>query len=359
MNMSEASATLLPNGLVDLLPPQAELESATIESFMKIFSKFGYARVKPPLVEFEESLLGPGPGKALARQTFRLMDPVSQRMMGLRADVTAQIARIATSRLSTEQRPLRVSYAADILRVNGTQLRPERQFCQVGCELIGEDSIEADVEVSLMALKALCDVGIAGLSIDLTVPTILPHLYAETQTDEVTQATLNDLIEKRDIDALGMQTGAAAEWIVRLLECEGEAEKASEKLSALSLPGRALIDVQKLLAVASNLCAAIDVYDLPDVQVTIAPLERRGFEYQTGTSFTLFAMGASGELGRGGQYELNLSGEIATGFTFYMDSLLRVLPQMAPQAVKEASSKDGWRTIKSMQDQGVNVARRD
>ncbi len=142
--MKQNHPSLLPNGLLDLLPPQAENEARTIDLFMQSFAAFGYRRVKPPLVEFEESLLGAGPGQSLAPQTFRMMDPVSGRMMGVRADVTAQIARIATSRLGDEPRPLRLSYAADVLRVNGTQLRPERQFCQVGCEMIGVDSVVSD-----------------------------------------------------------------------------------------------------------------------------------------------------------------------------------------------------------------------
>ena len=158
-----SSASLLPNGLIDLLAPNAENEARTIAAFMAEFASFGYARVKPPLVEFEESLLGEGPGQKLARQTFRMMDPVSQKMMGVRADVTAQIARIATSRLAGEERPLRLSYAADVLRVNGTQLRSERQFCQVGCEMIGTDTLMADVEMPLVALKALSSVGLGRL----------------------------------------------------------------------------------------------------------------------------------------------------------------------------------------------------
>src|ERR671915_2528916 len=90
---------LLPAGLADLLPPDAAREARAIDVAIERFAAFGYERVKPPLVEFEDSLLG-GAGAALAPQTFRLMDPVSQRMLGVRADMTLQIARIATSRLA-------------------------------------------------------------------------------------------------------------------------------------------------------------------------------------------------------------------------------------------------------------------
>src|SRR5476651_431812 len=118
---------LLPAGLADLLPPDAAREARAIDIAIERFAAFGYERVKPPLVEFEESLLG-GTGAGLAAQTFRLMDPVSQRMMGVRPDMTVQVARIAVTRLKHEPRPLRLSYGGNVIRVRGSQLKPERKF---------------------------------------------------------------------------------------------------------------------------------------------------------------------------------------------------------------------------------------
>src|SRR5271170_1381892 len=133
---------LLPAGLRDLLPPDAETEAASVEALMAAFAAHGYQRVKPPLLEFEDSLLA-GTGAATAEQTFRLMDPDTRRMMGLRADITPQIARIATTRLIGAPRPLRLSYAGQCLRVHGSQLAPDRQVAQAGIELIGHDSPDA------------------------------------------------------------------------------------------------------------------------------------------------------------------------------------------------------------------------
>src|SRR5690625_7203963 len=99
----DAGHALLPAGLQDGLPPDAAHEAATMERLVGALAKLGYERVKPPLLEFEDSLLT-GPGEQVAQQTFRLMDPVSQRMMGLRADMTPQVARIATTRLRSEER---------------------------------------------------------------------------------------------------------------------------------------------------------------------------------------------------------------------------------------------------------------
>src|ERR1700758_4252927 len=157
---------LLPAGLRDLLPPEAETEASAVEALMTVFAAHGYQRVKPPLLEFEDSLLT-GSGVAVAEQTFRLMDPESQRMMGLRADTTPQVARIATTRLAHAPRPLRLSYAGHCLRVRGTQLAPDRQVGQAGIELIGCDSPAADAEVVLVGWEALASLGLERMSFDL------------------------------------------------------------------------------------------------------------------------------------------------------------------------------------------------
>src|SRR5690349_12993362 len=149
---------LLPAGLRDLLPPDAEAEASAVQALMETFAAHGYQRVKPPLLEFEDSLLA-GSGAAVAEQTFRLMDPDSQRMMGLRADTTPQVARIATTRLANAPRPLRLSYAGQCLRVRGGQLAPDRQAGQAGVELIGCDSPAADAEVVMVGWEALASLG--------------------------------------------------------------------------------------------------------------------------------------------------------------------------------------------------------
>src|SRR6201995_4273025 len=105
---------LLPAGLRDLLPPDAETEASAVESLMGVFAAHGYQRVKPPLLEFEDTLLA-GSGAAVGTQTFRLMDPDTRRMMGVRADMTPQVARIAATRLAHLPRPLRLSYAGQAL----------------------------------------------------------------------------------------------------------------------------------------------------------------------------------------------------------------------------------------------------
>src|SRR5690348_16851266 len=166
---------LLPTGFYDLLPPEAEVEAAVTARLMAVLAAHGYERVKPPLVEFEESLLA-GAGAAMASDTFRTMDPASHRMIGVRADMTPQVARIAATRLAHKPRPLRLSYAGQVLRVKGSQMRSERQVGQVGAELIGAAGAAADVEAIAVAGEALAAVGVPHLSVDLTLPTLVPAI---------------------------------------------------------------------------------------------------------------------------------------------------------------------------------------
>ncbi|MEM6492485.1 MAG: ATP phosphoribosyltransferase regulatory subunit, partial [Pseudomonadota bacterium] len=168
---------LLPAGFADLLPAAAEHEAQLTAQLLNAMRLRGYRRVTPPLVEFERSLTG-GAGESKAAAAFRLMDPVSQSMMALRPDMTPQVARIAATRLRNAPRPLRLSYAGQVLRVDRDQLRPERQFAQVGAEVIGGDRLEGDVEILVMCVEALGGAGVRGVSVDLSAPTLVDAALA-------------------------------------------------------------------------------------------------------------------------------------------------------------------------------------
>lgn len=316
-----AGGALLPAGLQDVLPPEAAHEAAMTQQLIATLAAHGYERVKPPLLEFEDSLLA-GPGAQVAPQTFRLMDPVSQRMMGLRADMTPQVARIAASRLGRAPRPLRLCYAGEVLRVRGTQLRPERQFAQVGAELLGSDAPGADAEVVRLAAEALQAVGLEGLSIDLSLPTVVGTVLSELGLDEEARAALRAALDRKDAAAVAEGGGEGAALCLALLRAAGPVEHALPALRALTLPAPARAEIERLEAVVAQLRR-----EMPGLRLTVDPVEHRGYEYQTGLSFTLFAPGVRGELGRGGRYAAAAAGaEPATGFTLYMDTLLRALP---------------------------------
>lgn len=319
---------LLPNGLRDVLAPDAGFEADVIARLMACFAAHGYDRVKPPLIEFEDGLLS-GAGVAMSGATFRLMDPVSQRMMGVRADITPQIARIARTRLDSAPRPLRLSYAGEVLRVRGTQLRPQRQLSQVGAELIGAAATAADAEIILLAAESLGALGIAGLSVDLTVPRLVPAVCAEAALAGDALALLRTALDRKDSVAVAAHGGAAATVLAGLLMATGPAADALRRLQALELPIAAAEERDRLAQVMALIEDAA-----PDLKLTVDPVENRGFEYHTGIGFTLFAVGATGELGAGGRYRVidggAGEGERATGFTLYVDSILAILAPPTP-----------------------------
>jgi ATP phosphoribosyltransferase regulatory subunit len=305
---------LLPAGLRDILPPFAAHEAVVVTRLMAVYDSFGYERVKPPLIEFEDSLLD-GAGEAVAKHTFRVMDPVTQRMMGVRSDITLQVARIATTRLVHAPRPLRLSYAGQVLRVKGSQLRPERQFAQAGIELIGATSAAADAEVVLLSARALNELGVKDVSIDLTLPTLVPLIL-----EGLGRAPgLRDALEHKDAATVAASGGSAARILGGLIEAVGSADRALQKLAALELPEAAAALRDRLAEVVRLIRA-----EAPDLTLTVDPVETRGFEYHAGVAFTIFAKGCSGELGRGGRYLAH--GEPATGATLFMDTVLDVLP---------------------------------
>jgi ATP phosphoribosyltransferase regulatory subunit len=316
---------LLPLGLRDLLPPDAALEAATVARQMAVLASHGYERVKPPLAEFEENLLS-GAGAAMAKETFRLMDPISQRMIGLRADMTPQVARIATTRLERAPRPLRLCYAGQVLRVKGSELRPERQVGEVGAELIGSDELAADVEVIALAAEALAASRVTGFSVDLGLPTLVPALCAALGLDAAATEAMRAALDHKDAAAVAAVGGHAGPLLGKLLAGAGAAKRALAILAALDLPPAAADERRRLAAVVEQLGRVA-----PELSVTIDPVENRGFEYHSGVSFTFFAKGVRGELGRGGRYRTgNGAGEPATGFTLYTDTVLQAVPGEAP-----------------------------
>ena len=320
---------LLPAGLSDVLAPDAAFEAAILERLLKDFALHGYDRVAPPLIEFEDSLLN-GIGAGVAEQTFRLMDPESQEMMGVRADMTPQVARIATRRLSEAPRPLRLSYAGQVLRVRGSQLRPERQFTQVGAELIGPEVAAADAEVIVLAARALSELGIDNLSIDLGLPKLVGEVLGKNEGNSESRWRLRQALDSKDAGAVAMLNDCLSQDVIQtltsMLSATGPAKKVLKKLAAISFTGKAKTGCNLLADVISRV-----ERELPDLALTIDPIENRGFEYHTGVTFTFFAKGVRGELGNGGRYKVNSCSnynneEAATGFTLFMDTVLRALP---------------------------------
>lgn len=318
--------SLLPTGCYDLLPPHARQESEISYGLLSVFESFGYEQVSPPLLEYSDSLLS-GRGRSLSSQIFRVMDPTAHRVMGIRADITMQIARIAVTRMSHAPRPLRLCYNGLILRMQGEQLRSDRQLHQAGIELIGAATAEADAEVILVAAEALKKVGIKKISIDLNLPSIVSTLLAAEKFEEDELKTLLNAIAHKDISTVSNITFSYRETVIGLLKNSGAAEQVLDAIERLELPDRARHQCADLRQVVEILRKQNN----PDWNITIDATENRGASYHSGISFSIFIDGISCEVGRGGRYKIeseNAKHDVeATGFTLYVETLLDILPE--------------------------------
>ena len=304
---------LLPEGIRDRLPPQAEAAVALTAVLMGVVGSHGYARVQPPLIEYEESLAGRlGAGSGRQAQRLRFVDPVTQRTLAVRSDITGQVGRIAATRLAHLPRPLRLGYAGPVLRVKGSQLTPERELLQAGAELIGSDTVAAALDVLGVAVEALAATGLTGLSIDLTLPDIVPTLASEIMPEDRIER-LQALLDMKDAGALTAE--GFGSWLP-LLGVPGPVGEALPRLRAFDHAGLLATRLDGIAAVAAALGDR--------VRLTLDPTERHGFEYQSWLGFSLFADGVHGEVGRGGSYRVmhDTGDEAAVGFSLYIDGLV-------------------------------------
>lgn len=350
---------LLPEGLSDRLPPQAEASARLVRRVLDTVSAHGYDRVMPPLVEFEETLVG-RLKSARAQDMLRAVDPLSQRSLAVRPDMTAQIGRIAATRLAAAPRPLRLSYAGPVVKLKANQLRPERERTQLGAELIGTDSVAAAVEIVNVAIEALQAAGVTGITIDFTLPDLVDTLAAGPMplTSDEIEAVRAEL-DAKDAGALvALGEGPAA--YLPLIEAAGPFHAAMERLEAIdaALAPRGVMAsrIAGLRAIAKPIGW--------DITLTLDPTERHGFEYQIWFGFSIFADGFVGEIGRGGSYTI-LHGdgreEAAVGFSLYPDPLIdagfgaveakRIFLPLGHDAGQAATLRHaGWQTIAALSD---------
>lgn len=346
----ETMTALLPEGFRDQLPPFADSASALERRVLEAARLHGYERVDPPLAEFAEGL-GTRLKAGGLHDAVRFVDPVSQRTLAIRPDITAQIGRIAATRMGHHPRPVRLSYAGSVLKLRASQLAPARESRQIGCELIGLDSVAAAQEVVAVAVDALEAAGAGALSIDFTLPDLVAVLAAGPLP--VADAVIADLRDRLDAKDAGAVAAIAPAYLP-LIEAAGPFAQALDRLRAFDTTG----------ALASRIDGLARIADAVDgrVALTLDPTERHGFEYQTWLGFSLFAGGQAREVGRGGSYTVvHESGaeEAAIGFSVFADMLVAngagadrrrlFLPFGTPAAQGAAMRAAGWVTVAALE----------
>lgn len=304
---------LLPSGLADVLPPLAAREFRLVHHFLKCFLAFGYQPVIPPLMEYTKTLLD-GQGEATSHQTFRVADPLSPQMLGLRADMTGQVARIAGAQMAAAPRPLRLCYAGYTLRTAPEALKIRRQHTQVGLERFGDSGPNAVSELLAIAVQALSGTGVMPLTIDLHYPSLLEALLKECPA--AVHTAVRDAVRLKDV-ALLRQLNALT--IAEIIEHSGPAE-----IALAWLERHANAEVQ---AVAKQVKAVMAMFTASGMEAhfTIDLLDLSGYGYYAGIGYALYWNQGAIEVGRGGRYRTQ-AGEDAVGFTLYINDLLDKLP---------------------------------
>jgi len=342
---------LLPEGYHDRLPPYADAAASVEARVLEAARLHGYERADPPSIEFAEAL-GSRLKAGGLHDAVRFVDPVSQRTLAIRPDLTAQVARIAETRMGHHPRPVRLSYAGTVVRLRGSELAPAREWRQIGAELIGLDSTAAATEVVRVAVEALIAAGTTGISIDFTLPDLVDLLAAgplPVAADQV--AALRDRLDAKDAGGVA----AIAPDYLPLVEAAGPFGTAIERLRAFDTQGVLASRLDALEAIAAALGEG--------VSLTLDPTERHGFEFQSWLGFSLFVAGPPREVGRGGTYTIfheDGAEEKATGFSLYADAIVATAPPterrrlFLPFGTEPATGAslraEGWVTVQALED---------
>ncbi|MGL6070324.1 ATP phosphoribosyltransferase regulatory subunit [Craterilacuibacter sp.] len=316
---------LLPEHIADILPATARQVESAKAAMLEQFRTAGYELVSPPLIEYIEALVSADDG-ALDIKTFKLDDHLSGRQLGLRADITPQVARIDAHLLSERTGVTRLCYAGSVVHARPNGLMSSREPLQVGAELYGYAGIEADLEVIGLMLDALRLGGVENIRLDVGHIAIFRGLVAAAGLDAATAQELFAALQSKDVASIRELVAHVAEpyrsAFIALPELYGPVSMLdSARMRLPSLPEIEL-GLTQLSAIARALQGKVELsFDLAEL--------RSGF-YHTGLLFTAYAPGWSDALARGGRYD-NVGRRFgrarpATGFSLDLRDLIRILP---------------------------------
>jgi len=318
---------LLPAGIEEILPPRAQIRESLRRELLDLYRSWGYEFVIPPFVDYLDSLLT-GTGHDLDLETFKFIDQLSGRMLGARADMTPQVARIDAHHLRSDA-PTRLCYLGTVLHARGDGFVGTRSPLQIGAELYGHAGVESEVEILRLMLSTLETAGIRGLYLDLGHVGIFRGLARQAGLDESQEMALFDALQRKAIpeiesllDAYRLKAKQVRMMLaLAVLDSEDALERAATELAAADPPVHSALDHLRRLADELRRW-------LPDVPVHFDLAELRGYHYKTGVVFAVFMPEWGREIARGGRYDD--IGQVfgrprpAVGFSTDLNCLLRL-----------------------------------
>lgn len=356
---ARTSAWLLPEHLADILPGQARYIEELRRSLLDMARSHGFELVTPPLLEYLDSLLS-GTAQALNLQTFKLVDQLSGRTMGVRADTTSQVARI-DAHLLNRQGVARLCYCGPVLRTRPSGPHATREPLQFGAEIYGHAGLEADLEILDLALESLQRTGGQGQQLDLADSRILRALFADVPVDGVQLQEVADALARKDAGKLDELAddfpGEVRQSLQLMLTLYGGPEvlqRAGQLLPQRPIIQAALKDLGTLGAHVRATYPAVSLgYDLADLG---------GNSYYSGIQFSVFAKGTCASLLRGGRYDevgaVFGRNRPAVGFSLDVKNLAALVPlRRLPAAIRApwAEDVDLRAEVRRLRDQGETV----
>jgi ATP phosphoribosyltransferase regulatory subunit len=333
---------LLPENIADVLPAEARKIEELRRRLLDQFRLYGYELVMPPMLEYLDSLLC-GAGQDLDLRTFKLVDQLSGRTLGIRADMTTQVARI-DAHLLNRTSVTRLCYAGSVLHTRPSGLHATREPLQIGAEIYGHGGLEADAEIQELLLASMSLAGMRKARLDLCHVGVLRAMLALDPVAKQSELTLYTLLETKDIPGLKeisknflKSTQDALMALPNLYGDISVLDEARQVLPKLPEIDRALNELAWL---------ASFIPEASDAQVTVDLADLRGLHYHSGATFAAYVAGLPNAVARGGRYDQ--VGESfgrarpATGFSLDLRELARLLPSvkrqhaiMAPWGVEE------------------------
>ena len=316
---------LLPENIEDVLPAEAARMETLRRTLLDLFKVCGYQFVIPPMLEYVESLIT-GVGHDLDLATFKVVDQLTGRLMGVRADMTPQAARI-DAHLLNQQGITRLCYAGTVLRTKPDGLAQTREPLQVGAELYGHAGVESDIEIQSLLIKALQAIGIMQVHMDFSHVAVFGSLIESSQIELGLEQELYAALQSKDQSAVAVLAKGldkiTREALIHLTTLNGDQSvlvKAAQVLPATPVIKNALAELTKVANALTSM----------DVSVSFDLSELRGYHYHSGIVFAAYAQGYKGPLALGGRYdEVGLSfgrARPATGFSLDLRRVVTALP---------------------------------
>jgi ATP phosphoribosyltransferase regulatory subunit len=319
---------LLPEYIEDVLPAEAAQIESLRRSLLDLLAVHGYQFVIPPMMEYMESLIT-GVGHDLDLATFKVVDQLSGRLMGVRADITPQAARIDAHMLNN-QGVTRLCYAGSVLRTSPDGIAQTRQPMQLGAELFGFAGVEGDIEIQRLMVQTLQATGVKGLQVDFSHVAVFNSIIDKTKIDASLEQALYQALQSKDKTTLkSLSVGldvATRDALCALTDLSGDAkvlEEATKRLPKTAEINQALSDLKQVSQQLADLGVGIS-FDLAEL---------RGYHYHSGMVFAAYAQGCPRPLALGGRYdEVGQAfgrARPAVGFSLDLRGLVKALPLSA------------------------------